>query len=206
MTAMVSTRPSTPPPALPPRNPRHHARPTSECLLDAADLVPPPLFARRRRHPLSSIPVPSLAIPDLPAPSHGAEYPSSPDSFKSARSSISSIAASPTSTAPSSPSSFQPSFSRTGSSTVSSSSPSYSAPPILPLPYSYYSRFAWDPIPHHELRRKKSPKQETLRSLRAKESEACLQRMYNQQTLAYLDGSIFARTKRRPTLDRVDEC
>jgi len=41
------------------------------------------------------------------------------------------------------------------------------------------------------LRRKISPKFESLRELRVKESEACLQKMYEQQTMSYLDGSMF---------------
>jgi len=35
-----------------------------------------------------------------------------------------------------------------------------------------------------------SPYRESLRDLRAKESEACLRAVYERQTTAYLDGSI----------------
>jgi hypothetical protein len=41
------------------------------------------------------------------------------------------------------------------------------------------------------LKRKKTPKMGSLRTLRAKESEADLRRIYDQQTSAYLDGSVF---------------
>lgn len=41
------------------------------------------------------------------------------------------------------------------------------------------------------LRHTCSPRRENLRQLRIKESEACLQRAYERQTLAYLDGSMF---------------
>jgi hypothetical protein len=40
------------------------------------------------------------------------------------------------------------------------------------------------------LRRKKSPQEATLRQLRIKQSEADLKKMYEQQTLSYLDGTL----------------
>jgi hypothetical protein len=45
----------------------------------------------------------------------------------------------------------------------------------------------------HALRRKPSPKRDTLRALRAKDSDASLQRIYESQTSAYLDGRLFGR-------------
>ena len=56
---------------------------------------------------------------------------------------------------------------------------------------------AWGSVPRsptHFLRRKPSPKRESLRALRAKDSDACLQRIYEQQTLAYLEGTMFLPT------------
>lgn len=56
---------------------------------------------------------------------------------------------------------------------------------------------AWGSAPRsptHFLRRKPSPKRESLRALRAKDSDACLQRIYEQQTLAYLEGTMFLPT------------
>jgi len=41
------------------------------------------------------------------------------------------------------------------------------------------------------LRHTASPRRDSLRQLRIKESEACLQQVYERQTLAYLDGSMF---------------
>jgi hypothetical protein len=42
------------------------------------------------------------------------------------------------------------------------------------------------------LKRKVAPKKESLRSLRKKQSDACLQRVYQAQTLAYLNRRILA--------------
>lgn len=41
------------------------------------------------------------------------------------------------------------------------------------------------------LRRVESPKQYSLRELRLKESEACLQQVYDHQVIAFLDGPLF---------------
>ncbi|KAF1829333.1 hypothetical protein BDW02DRAFT_169889 [Decorospora gaudefroyi] len=46
--------------------------------------------------------------------------------------------------------------------------------------------------PPRKLRRRKSPRKDTLRGLRAKESDACLQRIYDERTSAYLNGSMFS--------------
>lgn len=46
-------------------------------------------------------------------------------------------------------------------------------------------------IPRQKLRRKDSPKIENLRTLRAKESDACLEAMYDQRTSAYMDWTGF---------------
>lgn len=66
---------------------------------------------------------------------------------------------------------------------------------------------AWGSVPRsptHFLRRKPSPKRESLRALRAKDSDACLQRIYEQQTLAYLEGTMFLPTTPKSKL-RMEE-
>jgi hypothetical protein len=47
------------------------------------------------------------------------------------------------------------------------------------------------PLSFHMLRRRPSPRERSLRELRVKESEACLQKCYEKQTLAYLDGDLY---------------
>ncbi|KKY28332.1 hypothetical protein UCDDS831_g00302 [Diplodia seriata] len=49
------------------------------------------------------------------------------------------------------------------------------------------------------LRRKFSPRNESLREIRARDSEICLQRVYEREVMMYLDGSIFS--VRRPLQD-----
>jgi hypothetical protein len=61
------------------------------------------------------------------------------------------------------------------------------------------------PRPTRPLRRKVSPTHETLRSLRAKESDACLQRVYDEQVSAYLSGALFPRLRMEPGLGVLDE-
>ena len=51
--------------------------------------------------------------------------------------------------------------------------------------------------PRRSLRRRKLPTDESLRSLRAKQSDACLQQMYDEQTLAYLNGTMFTKARAR---------
>lgn len=167
----------------PSRHPRLHALP----LLpdpDETDLIPPPLFSssKRTRLPPNTTYVAVLEIPDIPSPTSNLDMPPSPSSI---RSTISTSSSSPSS-APSSPRSRARSLSQS------------------PTP-SCWATIVWDPTPQHSLRRKPSPKSETLRSLRAKESDACLQRVYNQQTLAYLDGRIFEGRKAGSRLGMVWE-
>ncbi|KAF2268518.1 hypothetical protein CC78DRAFT_373157 [Lojkania enalia] len=168
----------SPTPPVPLRNPGRHMQsrplPPIPETPSTKDLLPPPLFSRRTRHP-NAIPATVLEIPDSP-PSYPT-YPLSPGSSKSSGSAISS----PTSSVPSSPTS------KTRSLTQS------------PTP-SCLALISWDPEPQHTLKRKLSPKYETLRSLRAKESEACLQRIYEQQTLAYLSGALCGKGKARRRL------
>ncbi|KAF2244563.1 hypothetical protein BU26DRAFT_80211 [Trematosphaeria pertusa] len=186
----------SPTPPLPMRNPNHRyphgAPPPLPPLPDSGsklELVPKPLFARKRRLPPNAIQVTIHEIPRLPSPSKG-DTPSSPTtSFRSSGSTVSSSSSPPTSV-PSSPTSRPRSF-------------TYSFPP--PDVANWGNE--WEPfyVPKHSLRRKPSPKRDTLRSLRAKESEACLQRVYDQQLEAYLNGSIFPRAKRKDDLGILEE-
>ncbi|KAF1945686.1 hypothetical protein EJ02DRAFT_509357 [Clathrospora elynae] len=76
----------------------------------------------------------------------------------------------------------------------------HSSPKLSMRPLTYhFAPSVWTippatPVPgiRQSLRRKKSPRIETLRGLRAKDSEACLQKVYTQRTSAYMDGSMFA--------------
>ena len=62
-----------------------------------------------------------------------------------------------------------------------------------------------EPQPRQSLRRRVSPTHDTLRSIRAKESDACLQRMYDEQVSAYLSGALFLRDKMKPELELLEE-
>jgi hypothetical protein len=107
-----------------------------------------------------------------------------------------------TSSAVSSPT---PSLCSTDVDSFCSSTPSTPSSPKFRTPQltSYFAPTCWTvapsptPIynPRHLLRRKKSPRKDTLRGLRAKESDACLQRIYDSRTSAYLDGFVFPGIK-----------
>jgi len=62
-----------------------------------------------------------------------------------------------------------------------------------------------EPQPRRPLRRKTSPTHDTLRNLRAKQSDACLQRVCDEQVLAYLSDTLFPQARARPELDVLDE-
>ncbi|KAF2477905.1 uncharacterized protein BDR25DRAFT_299656 [Lindgomyces ingoldianus] len=175
----------SPTPPLPIRHPSHHLHPHNHPLPPIPEspstirLVPPPLFSRRTYHGREAIHVAVLEIPNLSLSSNTSSSlsPSSP------RSSISWTSYSPPTSAP-------------GSPTTRARSLSYpSSPP------SIYAATVWDAIPHHSLRRKPSPKRESLRAIRAKESDACLKRIYERQTSAYLDGTMFVSPKADRTSD-----
>lgn len=77
----------------------------------------------------------------------------------------------------------------------------------VPVPVICRWDSEWDAftMPNHSLKRKKSPRLETLRSLRNKESEASLQKVYDQQLNAYLTGSMFAHGKWKVQLGCIEE-
>ena len=78
---------------------------------------------------------------------------------------------------------------------------------LSPQPTAIDSDSNWKPLPlsRRILRRKRSPKTETLRALRAKESDASLQKVYSRQLDAYLNGTLFDRVAETDELDSVDE-
>ncbi|KAF2727001.1 hypothetical protein EJ04DRAFT_152613 [Polyplosphaeria fusca] len=176
----------SPTPPIPPRAPHHHSfsKPLPP-LLDmecTTELLPLPLFSKRKRRPPNTVSASTTEMPITPS----STAPSSPTSTRSSRSG--SVSTPPTS-APSSP--------RTQASSLS-----YSPGPPTP---SCWATIRWNPTPEHTLKRKLSPKNETLRSLRAKESDACLQRLYERQTDAYLNGMVLGSTKARSRLRMVSE-
>jgi hypothetical protein len=143
------------------------------------ELVPRPLFSRPTTLPPpdTHFAVITAQSPVSPPLSRSHSTSSRPSSLRSSNGSIMSSvsAASRASTASTTPSSISDSsYSRM--STWSNSSAS-------------------DLQPRRSLRRRKLPADESLRSLRAKQSDACLQRMYDEQTLAYLNGTMFTRAR-----------
>jgi hypothetical protein len=114
-------------------------------------------------------------------------------SLRSSRRSICSsrsLMSSPLSSAPTSPSSLRHSFGLT----CTSPSTVWYTPISSPEPQ------LWRP-----LRRKFSPTNDTLRNLRAKQSDACLQRVCDEQVLAYLSDTLFPQARVRPELGVLDE-
>lgn len=158
------------------------------------ELVPKPLFSRptflppmRAAYavvePSSPIYIPSVSSVSM------SRTPSLRSSRRSISSSISS-ASTQLSSPPSSP------CSQRRTLTVSCSSPST----VWHTPHS-----TPEPHPMRTLRRKVSPTHETLRSLRAKDSDACLQRVYDEQVMAYLSGSLFSRVRMKSGLQVLEE-
>ena len=142
-------------------------------------LIPAPLFSKRKRLPSRILHVTVHDLSALPSPTHSiSNAPSSPST--SFHSSTFSANSSPSSSAPSSPSN------RPRALTYSRPEPDV----------AYWdSVMQWRPhvgrMPRRCLRRKPSPKEESLRSLRVKDSEACLQRVYDERLEAYLNGDVF---------------
>lgn len=153
-------------PPIPPRHPgrlRLSLPPSFDYAVEDQDwgyLVPPPLFSRTKTAPASiHVTVPERPYSDpMPKPPAFSRPPLRP-----------------------SPSSLSTSSSSSSSSSISD----LSAPPspVLKLRAQTYSpmppewRIPPNSFPDHPLRRKISPRKETLRNLRA-EQEACLQKMY----------------------------
>ncbi|KAF2807736.1 uncharacterized protein BDZ99DRAFT_522354 [Mytilinidion resinicola] len=179
----------------------------------SANLVPRPLFTPRTRSSKRPHPPLSIAVAVIDASGRRATH-SSPTSTSS-----SSVSSSPSTSPPSFNFDYFTSPSSEGPPPYTALSPSWSQPPP---PYQYQFQSSWPSSPTsstfssssfsssvrstfsgpHLLRRKPSPKQLSLRALRAKESDACLQRIYERQTMAYLDGTVFGSVPRRSGLRR----
>jgi len=171
--------PQSPTPPLPSRHSYRRLRPHRQDALQ--DLMPPPLSIskqHRTHSPSNTVYVSVFEIPQL-----ASSRPSTSNSNRSATRSRSSSShvSTPVSSAPGSPTL------RPRALTCSLTSPS---PAPSPTPANWST--SWESPAHPSLRRKKSPKIDTLRALRAKDSEACLQRLYDEQTSAYLCGFIFS--------------
>jgi hypothetical protein len=173
-------RRTTPPPPLPHRNPfrrvSDYSKPLpllpKESFHVELELLPAPLFSRSITLPPTAM---HVATVELPSPASSPIIcPSDSSSASSVHSWVDSIAASPPCTpatsVPNSPSLRAQSFT------------SLSPPPTLTMPSPVP-----DPTPRPMLKRKKTPRRESLRSLRAKDSDASLQKMYDQRTSVYLD-------------------
>lgn len=168
-------------PPLPLRNPNRRSyyldKPLpplpNESITFVEELLPRPLFYRTMTHPPKLI---QHDLVDQPSPTLSACTVSStvPSISSSSIGCLSPTPSTPATSAPSSPST------RTRSLTYTFPSSAWIG--VLTAP---------DPVPRHSLRRKRSPRKESLRSLRAKDSEACLQKVYDQRTSAYLEGSMF---------------
>ena len=182
-------------PPLPVRNPRHryaqwNAHPMVSENLD--DLVPRPLFSERAGRRPTRIYVEVQDLHSLLGPSSSQlSIPSSPTaSFRSFTSYASSESSISTVSGPRS-------LSRTPK------------PQSYPFPPPDVCNWGNDgdpsPAPTPKLRRIKSPKKETLRDLRAKGSDVCLQRVYEQQLELYLQGALFPRQKWKDDLTCLDE-
>lgn len=180
---------ASPTPELPERNPDHrfHPLPSLPPLPDSQDtvnLIPPPLFSTfiKRTPPPPPVRIHATLMEDpyrtIAMFNADSSAPSSPTSTRSSRSRSPSQTSTPATSVPSSP-------------TSQARSLSYAPSPVP----SCWAAISWVPEQKHSLRRKRSPKKDTLRGLRAKESDACLQRIYDQQTLSYLDGSVFSKAK-----------
>ncbi|KAL6710556.1 hypothetical protein ACN47E_008604 [Coniothyrium glycines] len=174
-----------PTPPIPERNPHRisYENPLPPlpdgCFQIEKGLLPKPLFSKLKTLPP---PQPGLAsVNHRPSPvsrTSSTSTTSSRSSSKSSRSSVSSAFSSP--------------------STPASSAPN--SPAVLARTFSFDPDTPWilasikpEDVPRPLLRRKNSPKkgEETLRSLRAKGSDACLQRLYYQRTSSYLEGTMF---------------
>ncbi|KAF2495541.1 hypothetical protein BU16DRAFT_392463 [Lophium mytilinum] len=177
-----------------------------------ANLVPRPLFTPRTRskHPHPPL---SIAVSVIDASDWRVAHPSPTSTSSSCSSS------SPSASPPSFNFDYFTSPSSEGPPPYTALSPSWSQPPP---PYQYQFQSSWPSSPTSStfssssfgssvrspssgprlLRRKPSPKQLSLRALRAKESDACLQRIYERQTMAYLDGTVFGSAPRRSGLRR----
>jgi hypothetical protein len=184
-------RSSTPP--LPVRNPNHRfpqRNPSFAVPNTSAKLAPKPLFSKRSELPPVQMTIEVRDMTDCSSrPSSQSSGPPSPTtSFKSFASYASSA------TTVSGPGSIRE---------RPTSQDYYQSPP--PSVCNWGNE--WEPCyaPTPRLRRTKTPKTETLRDLRAKGSDMCLQRVYEHQLELYLNGTLFPRMKWKDDLGCVEE-
>ena len=151
-----------------------------------------PLPIPPRSFPLQPIQIPSKPLPQLPIDLH-----LNTDEVGRYRTTSSPMPASPTrsilslnseASSSSSTTSLPMCYASSSSSSSSRSSLNYYPTSVVPSPGIY--RLSRPTQPPRRLRKIPSPYRESLRDLRAKESEACLRAVYERQTMAYLDGSI----------------
>lgn len=165
--------------------------PYSDAFDIEVELVPKPLFSRPTVLPPTSAAY-AVVEPQSPiyVPSASmSRTPSLRSTRRSINSSISSMS-SPLSSAPTSPYSQR----RPLELTCTSPSTKWYTPICTP-----------EDQPRRPLRRRVSPIHDTLRNLRAKESDACLQRVCGEQVSAYLSGTLFSRTRFKPELALEEE-
>lgn len=159
------------------------------------ELVPEPLFSRPTMLPPTRVahavvePQSPIYIPSM-FPASVSRTPSLQSSRRSISSSISSTST-PLSSAPTSPHSQR----RSLELTCRSPSTVWHTPISSPEPQP----------PRRPLRRRFSPTHDTLRNLRAKESDACLQRICEEQVFAYLSGTLFPQEEAQTGLEVVEE-
>lgn len=187
---------NSPTPPLPVRNPNHRYIQQNSAFYapnSSARLVPKPLFNKRNGLSPLQIHIEAQDAPDwISFSSSQSSGPLSPtSSFKSFASYASSVTT----------------VSGPGSIRERPVSREYAFPPEDVCnwgnewePYRYQT-----PSKTPRLRRTKTPKKVTLRDLRAKGSDVCLQRVYEQQLELYLNGALFPRAKRKDDLGCVEE-
>ena len=156
----------------------------SEPSFSKPTVLPPTQAAYAVVEPQSPIYIPSVSSASV------SRTPSLQSSRRSISSSISSITT-PFSSAPTTPYSQRRSLQLTCKST----STVWYTPVTSPEPQA----------PRRPLRRRVSPTHDTLRNLRAKESDACLQKVCQEQVSAYLSGTLFPRERMHTGLEVVEE-
>ncbi|KAJ4984695.1 hypothetical protein SVAN01_09809 [Stagonosporopsis vannaccii] len=168
--------------------------PYSDAIDIEIELVPKPLFSRPTVLPPTCAAY-AVVEPQSPiyTPSQYSAGMSRTPSLRSSRRSISSSSSSmPTSvsSAPTSP------YSQRRSLELTCTSPST----------VWYTPICTPELqPRRPLRRRVSPTHDTLRNLRAKESDACLQRVCDEQVSAYLSGTLFSRATVKSKLATTSE-
>ncbi|USP75151.1 hypothetical protein yc1106_02425 [Curvularia clavata] len=206
-TTPPKTAPATATPAIPP----HPTRPAPPIPSMATPFKPAPSKATASKAIPSKPSSVTASTPKRPSPLSGKGsvrrpgpaniapfQPPSPMVLSPVTSHTSSVTSSPT------PSVFSEVASFSASAPSTPSTPTTS-PPSSPAtrarsPMCYFSPAYWtiatspSPvyIPRQKLRRKDSPRFDNLRTLRAKESDACLERIYDQRTSAYMEWTGFA--------------